>query len=194
MHNRRFASLLLGAWIGCTLFMWMVAVQNFSSVTRVIAAPSTKAAEIIQTLGEEKARGFLRYQVSEQNRRFFETWEYIQLVFSLIVLLTLLFAKPRVMAAVVISCVILICLLTERFLLTPQITQFGRSMDFMKEGVETAESVRFWIYHHTYSGVEIFKLCLGVALAVRFLIVSEDEVSRRSKRSRKATTAMSMGD
>jgi hypothetical protein len=194
MHNRRFASLLLGGWMGCTMFMWLVAIQNFSAVTRVIAAPSPKAAEIIQVLGEERAKGLLRYQVAEQNRWYFETWEYMQLVFSIIVFLTLIFARPRVMAAIVISCLIMISLLTERFLLTPQITALGRTMDFMKEGVETAESARFWIYHHTYSAVEMFKLCLGAILAVRFLMVSEDEIARRSKRSRKPTTAMWMGE
>lgn len=112
MHNRRFASLLLGGWMGCTMFMWLVAIQNFSAVTRVIAAPSPKAAEIIQVLGEERAKGLLRYQVAEQNRWYFETWEYMQLVFSIIVFLTLIFARPRVMAAIVISCLIMISLLT----------------------------------------------------------------------------------
>src|SRR3954453_6506925 len=76
---------LLGAWIAGSLFMIMVATQNFRSVDRLLAAPGRAGAEV-EKMGHGEARTFLRYQVSEQNRFYFETWEKIQLALGLAVL------------------------------------------------------------------------------------------------------------
>ena len=75
MHYRRFACFLLGAWLAAGLFMAMVATQNFRSVDRLLAKPSAAAAQQLHKLGPA-GRSLLRYQVSEQNRWFFETWEW----------------------------------------------------------------------------------------------------------------------
>src|SRR5262249_41426182 len=78
MRIRYFACWLLGVWIAGSMFMIMVATQNFRSVDRLLAEPRT-AAPIIQQMGHDAARTFLRYQISEQNRWYFETWEETQL-------------------------------------------------------------------------------------------------------------------
>src|SRR5258706_10493998 len=78
MKVRYFACWLVGSWIAGSLFMILVATQNFRSVDRLLAAPAT-AAPRIERMGRDEARAFLRYQVSEQNRWYFETWEKIQL-------------------------------------------------------------------------------------------------------------------
>ncbi len=51
--------------------MIMVATQNFRSVDRLLAAPGRAGAQV-ETMGHDAARAFLRYQVSEQNRWYFE--------------------------------------------------------------------------------------------------------------------------
>src|SRR6476646_9426198 len=76
---------LLGAWIAGSLFMIMVATQNFRSVDRLLAAPGRAGAQV-EKMGHAEARTFLRFQVSEQNRWYFETWENIQLALGLAVL------------------------------------------------------------------------------------------------------------
>ena len=58
---------LLGGWIAGSLFMILVATQNFRSVDRLLAAPAGTAPQI-ERMGRDEARVFLRYQVSEQNR------------------------------------------------------------------------------------------------------------------------------
>src|SRR5712671_7889920 len=73
---------LLGAWIAGSLFMIMVATQNFRSVDRLLAEPGRASAQV-ERMGRDDARTFLRYQVSEQNRWYFETWEKIQLALGL---------------------------------------------------------------------------------------------------------------
>src|SRR5438552_13864911 len=85
MDIRYFACWLLGAWIAGSLFMIMVATQNFRSVDRLLAAPGS-AAPMVEQMGHDAARTFLRYQVSEQNRWYFETWEKIQLALGAVLI------------------------------------------------------------------------------------------------------------
>ena len=108
--------------------MIMVATQNFGSVDRLLAAPSSAAAAQIQTMGREKARAFLRYQVSEQNRWYFETWEKIQLALGVALLAaTLRQSKPL---AILVAAMFGL-LLMERFYITPEIIRLGRLIDFI---------------------------------------------------------------
>src|ERR1700704_4722035 len=85
MNARSVAVWLLGGWIAGSLFMIMVATQNFRSVDRLLAAPGGAGAQI-EKMGRDEARAFLRFQVSEQNRWYFETWEKIQLALGVILL------------------------------------------------------------------------------------------------------------
>src|SRR6266404_9892490 len=89
MDIRYFACWLLGAWIAGTLYKIMVATQNFRSVDRLLAAPGS-AAPMVEQMGHDAARMFLRYQVSEQNRWYFETWEKIQLALGAVLIAALL--------------------------------------------------------------------------------------------------------
>ena len=93
MHFRRLAA-STGIWLGGSAFMDMVATQNFHSVDRLLAAPSPQAEERIQAMGgHDAARAFLRYQVAEQNRWYFETWECVQIGFGLALFFVLLFGS-----------------------------------------------------------------------------------------------------
>src|SRR5215468_12375776 len=78
MNIRSVTCWMLGGWIAGSLFMIMVATQNFRSVDRLLASPAGAAAQV-EKMGAAEARTFLRYQVSEQNRWYFETWEKVQL-------------------------------------------------------------------------------------------------------------------
>src|ERR1700747_3283126 len=94
MHYRRFACFLLGAWLACGLFMAMVATQNFRSVDRLLAKPSAPAAQQLAKLGAE-ALMLLRYQVSEQNRWYFETWGIAEIAIGVALLMVLLFGSTE---------------------------------------------------------------------------------------------------
>src|SRR5258708_39070318 len=98
---------LLGAWIAGSLFMIMVATQNFRSVDRLLASPGRAGAHV-ERMGHDDARTFLRYQVSEQNRWYFETWEKIQLAAGLALLaLTSRQRKPLFSLAVLMFALLL---------------------------------------------------------------------------------------
>jgi hypothetical protein len=167
MHFRRFAALLLGAWLAGSLFMDMVATQNFRSVDRLLAAPSPQLAERIQAMGgHDTARVILRHQVSEQNRWYFETWERIQIGLGAALFFVLLFGAIPNRLMLLLTLLMLGTVLTMHFWLTPEIVRLGRAMDFVPPGTTFAGRARFWMFHGMYSASELIKLGIGIALAV----------------------------
>src|ERR1700682_312231 len=161
-----FTCWLLGAWIAGSLFMILVAPQNFRSVDRLLASPAGAAAQI-DRMGHGEARTFLRYQVSEQNRWYFETWEKIQLALGL-ALLALTSRQGRLSVAVAAAMFVL--LLAQRFWITPEIVRIGRLIDFAPQAPERQT---FWMFHGAYSAVELAKLGLGIILSGRLVLRSQ---------------------
>jgi hypothetical protein len=153
-----FTCWLLGGWIAGSLFMILVATQNFRSVDRLLAAPATATAQI-EKMGREEARTFLRYQVSEQNRWYFETWEKIQLALGLALLAATL-RQDRI--SVALAAAMFALLLAQRFWITPEIVRIGRLIDF---NPQAPERQTFWMFHNAYSGIELAKLALGFVLS-----------------------------
>src|SRR6266446_5882594 len=131
---------LLGAWIAGSLFMIMVATQNFRSVDRLLAAPGRAGAQV-ETMGHDAARAFLRYQVSEQNRWYFETWEKIQLGLGIVTLIAVT-RTSRTLGAIAAG--MLALLLVERFYITPEIVRLGRLIDFVPQAASSPERDTFW--------------------------------------------------
>jgi hypothetical protein len=160
---------LLGAWIAGSLFMIMVATQNFRSVDRLLAAPGRAGAQI-ETMGHSEARTFLRYQVSEQNRWYFETWEKIQLALG-VALLAAALRQGKILFRLAVLMFGL--LLVERFYLTPEIIRLGRIIDFVPQAISSPERDTFWRYHAAYSAVELLKLALGFLLSGRLIFGRE---------------------
>ena len=170
MHFRRLASLLVGAWLMGCLFMDLVATQNFRSVDRLLSAPSAQASAPIRAMGgHDPARAFLRYQVAEQNRWYFENWERMQIALGLVLLLVQLFGSVPDRVALVLTLIMLATVLVMHFFLTPEITRLGRSIDFTPQGTPSSERALFWNFHGAYSGTELAKVGLGIALAARLL-------------------------
>src|SRR6266478_3881985 len=156
---------LLGAWIAGSLFMIIVATQNFRSVDRLLAAPGRAGAQV-ETMGHDAARAFLRYQVSEQNRWYFETWEKVQLALG-VALLAALWRQGKVLIS--LAALMFALLLAERFYMTPEIIRLGRLIDFVPPAVSSPERDTFWRFHGAYSAVELLKLALGFFLAGRLI-------------------------
>jgi hypothetical protein len=168
MNIRCFAGWLLGAWIAGSLFMIMVATQNFRSVDRLLAAPGGAGGRIEQ-MGRQDARTFLRYQVSEQNRWYFETWEKVQLALGAGLVVVLWTGLPGRKVFALAAVAMMALLLAERFYLTPEIVRLGRLIDFVPQAPPTPERDIFWRYHGAYSAVELSKLALGCFLSARLM-------------------------
>jgi len=150
--------------------MDMVATQNFRSVDRLLAAPSSQAAEQIRTLGgHDPARLLLRYQVSEQNRWYFETWEDTQMVLAIALFLVLIFGIQPERFPLLLMLLALGIVLLMHFVLTPEIIRLGRAIDFAPPGAPSSDRTRFWTFHGLYSACELVKLGLVLVLAYQLL-------------------------
>ena len=172
MHFYRLAALLVGAWLAGCVFMDMVATQNFRSVDRLLAAPAPRAAERIEALGgHDMARAFLRYQVSEQNRWYFDTWERLQIGLGVALVCAFLFGTGRGRWMTLLTSLMLVSVLLMHFVLTPEIVRLGRALDFVPPGATSGDRTRFWTFHGAYSATELMKLGLGIVLVV--LLVGE---------------------
>jgi hypothetical protein len=167
MHFRRFSTFLLGAWLAGSLFMAMVATQNFRAVDRLLANPSPAAAQEIGRLGRESARALLRYQVSEQNRWYFQTWELMELALGLTLLLVLVFGSLETLFSLMLALAMLLIVVAQHFFLTPEIVALGRLIDFRPASQHVG---RFWVMHGAYSGLEVLKWLVALLLGGKLVI------------------------
>ena len=167
MHVHRLATFLLGAWLGASLFMVMVATQNFRAVDRLLASPAPEAAERIHTLGgKDAARMFLRYHSSELNRFYFANWEWAQIALGL----ALLVARWRGGVTDRLLCLAMLAIvLAGRWVLTPEITLVGRAIDWISPAASDPRRDYFWKLHGIYSFLEVTKQLLGLALTIRLI-------------------------
>ncbi len=168
MHARRIACLILGVWLGGSILIALIATQNFRSVNRILESPSSEVGDAVSRLGGvEAARLFLRHHVGEQNRFFFEHWEYVQIALGVGLFLLLLFGTHERKISLALSLAILAIPIATSFLLTPSIIALGRELDFVPQGEGLAHiRNQFRARHIAYSSVELVKLGLSVLLTV----------------------------
>lgn len=167
--------------------MAWVAAESFSSVDRLLARPHAVATAQFKALGRADARLLLRYQVSEQNRWYFETWEVAQIVMGALFFFFVLFATRESKFALFLVLLMIAGVLVERLMLTPAMISVGRMIDFVPPDTPSGDRTQFWVLHSWYWGVELVKLILGLALAARL-------ISHRSGRSGNARQEFNMVD
>jgi hypothetical protein len=156
--------------MGGSLFLMAVATGNFRTVDRILEAPAPPVAEYIQKLDGESARIFLRHLAAEQNRRYFDSWETVQLALAVALAVTLFFgvhADRLVMGA---CGALLFLVIVQHWLISPELVLSGKSIEFIPPGEFSLERARFESYHRAYSALEIVKMALAASLSVRLLV------------------------
>ena len=174
MHTRRFAALCLGLWVGLTVAMLFVATQNLTGVDRLLEAPTPAASRIIDRLGPDAARQFLRFQVSELNRYLFGIYGIGQLFMAALVALSLLFATNANRWVLGVSLGLIVVVIVQRFVLYPEITYLGRLLDFVPSTSPQPARDRFWSFHVAFSISEVVKLLLMALIGAKLLIRYEN--------------------
>jgi len=170
MHSRRLACFLLGTWLwGGVLLQWM-ATRNLRAVDRLLEQPSPPAALQIRALGPEGARALFEYQVAEQNRYWFEAWEVAQLILGSLFFFFLLFGTREDKYSLLLALAMLLMVMLQRLVLTPEITSLGRNLDFLPAGAAGPRLGRFTAFHSSYFGAEYLKWGAGLALCVRLVV------------------------
>ena len=165
MHARRLTSWLLGLWLGCSLFMFLVATHNFKAVDGLLREPGAAKAALAK-LDPVEARMLLRYHSSELNRYYFQAWEFAQLAVLAAVAASGWSSLGRRNLGRVILGLLAAILLFERLSLTPEIIRIGRLIDFTGADGAGQERADCWKLHGMYSGVEVLKVVLVCGLSM----------------------------
>ena len=158
---------LLGIWCGATPFRWQVAIQNFTVANGLAESDNTGFNAVVSELSTENLRAAVRYQASEVNRLFFDGWGWAQLPIALLaVFLAWKLGDKFILIAISIMTALTLFL---QFYVVPETIRIGRLIDFISDGELAAETEMFWTLHHTYTGLDMSKLVVG--LVAVFLLV-----------------------
>src|SRR5580693_1584957 len=166
IQYRRLAALLLGVWLGASVLTDVAVTQNFQTVDRFLQRPgSVSASAALSAIGRDRERFILRRNAGEENNWIFMNWERVELALGGLLFLLLLFGdKPqRLMLALCAAMFLIVAV--EHFVLTPQIIDLGRKVDDLP--TTDPDSKQFWMLHGIYSGLDILKMLIAVAFAVR---------------------------
>src|SRR5438876_4916594 len=73
-RNQTIAAVLLGIWLGWTVFMFFVAGVSFTTAERVFRNPNPALSQATQALSMKGTRSLFRYFAAELNRRVFAAY------------------------------------------------------------------------------------------------------------------------
>lgn len=170
MTKERWALVLMGAWIAGTVFVTVVATQNFHTVDRLLAGSDNAAfSAVVDELGPQRARDLLRYLSSELNRLYFQWWNVLQVVLGAAVL-WLTARRPDARSLRVGVTAMLAVVVVMLAWMTPEITAIGRRLDFVSRDPAPPELSRFWVLHAAYTALEVAKLGAAVFIAARLSV------------------------
>jgi hypothetical protein len=165
MHSARVATFLLGAWIGCCVFVDLLALQNLRLVSRTINSAGPLAADVIRRSGQEQTALLLRYFAAEQYRYYFSTWELIQIPGALLVAAVLYLAAGRRWIPQML-CGLMLALVLFQLAIQPELTFRGREADFPPGNHALGTQARVWALSEVWIGAESVKLLIGGLLTV----------------------------
>jgi hypothetical protein len=150
--------------------MQWISTQNYRVADRLLDQPNPAASLEFKVLGPAATRQLLRYQVAEENRYYFEAWETVQVMLGAFFFFFLLFGTREDKFSLLISLLMLVATGVQRFILTPEITAFGRVLDFVPQDVYVPGRRTLPVAQSAYQAVELSKLALGAVLTLWLLL------------------------
>jgi hypothetical protein len=169
MQSRRFACLLLGAWLAGIVLMAWVEWGRTRAVEIVLEGSNPAAAARLKAWNPDDARMVLAYAANEQARWYQAYWEDTQLFAGVLFFGFLLFGTREGKLALGLSLAMLVIVLVERFVLSGEMLSLGRMIDFVRPDLHSGERNKFWVLHNTYRLAELLKLGAGSMLATVLL-------------------------
>ena len=165
MHFSRVGTFLLGAWIGCSLFLAVLAFENVRFAGRLAAGSIPPATEIMNATGPEQAKLLLRHFAWEQNRFYFTDWERFQMPVAVMLGLFLYLTTDRRILPPILCGLMLVLVMFEYFAITPEFIYRGREADFPPGSLAFGAEARVWLLTEVLIGAEVAKLLIGGVLA-----------------------------
>jgi hypothetical protein len=156
----------MGIWLSGTVFVAIVATQNFYLIDHLLAeSPNTTFRDAASTIQQPSLRELLRYLSSELNRLYFQYWNLAQVPVGL----AALWCVSKLPGARRATWGIVAMLLLTLFLMaaiTPYIVSIGRSLDFVPRDPSPPGMQRFGLLHAVYSSLTLIHLILGIVVTI----------------------------
>lgn len=165
MHYSRVGAFVLGAWLGCSLFLAVLAFQNVRFGGRLAGGSIPPATQIINAAGPEQAKLLLRHFAWEQNRFYFTNWEMFQMPVAVMLALFLYLTTDRRILPPILCALMLVLVMFEYFAITPEFIYRGREADFPPGSLAFGAEARVWVLTEVLIGAEAAKLLIGGVLA-----------------------------
>jgi hypothetical protein len=150
--------------------MEWLARENNLAVNRLLSQPDPAAAVRLammdKTMGKEQVAMLLRHGAAELNRYTFEIWETVQIVLAGLFFFFLLFGTREGKIPLALALALLVAVLAQRFLLSPEITAFGKLVDFVAPSGLHGERAKLQVMQYAYLGVDIGKWIVQGTFAV----------------------------
>lgn len=151
---------LMGAWLMGTVFLWVVATENFRRVDTVLRSPHSEFHQKLEPLPAGEARLVLRFLASELNRFYFTVWGWSQLILGgVILILSWRLAADRFDLGLLGAMWVLAAILI--LWVTPSIIEIGRQVDFIPRSPPPPQMESFWRYHFAYTATDLVKFGVG---------------------------------
>ena len=169
MHNRRFGSLLIGAWLVGTLMVWFVTTQTMANVDRLLSTPPLQIQKELADMGTDAANNLLRHQARETNRRVVEVWEILQIGIAGALFITSLLTGHRSKTSLGAAVLLAAMAAFSAYYLTPAMNALGRSVDFLPAGAASREREAFSQLQVWHTVLDVLKLLVALIVSVRLL-------------------------
>ena len=178
MHSSRIAAFLLGAWIGCCVFLDLASLQNLRLAAQMLNSAIPPAAAIVQNAGREPIGQLLHHFAAEQYRYYFTVWGWTQIAGGLLVSAVLYFAtEKRVLPWIL--CAAMVALVVFQLAIHPELAYRGQEADFPPGSQSVGTQARAGALLEIWTGVEIAKLLVGLVLSGYVFAFKSRRRSRR---------------
>ena len=171
--TRRLAIFSMAVWLSGTLWMAVVATENFYTIDRLFIKQTNPAfTSVVEKLGQDDARAFLYYLASEQNRWFFQIWGIVQIAIGIFAL-WLVVKLPKTSRPKWLIVSMLGIALLFLAIITPQIVSVGRELDFVPRTPPPPALRTFGLLHAAYTVLDGIMLILGVLATISLIRVRD---------------------
>lgn len=157
---------LMGAWLMGTVFLWVIATENFRRVDAVLSSPHPEFHHRLEPLPAGEARVVLRFLASELNRFYFTLWGWSQLILGgVILILCRRLSVDRFELGLPGAMWVLAAILA--LWVTPSLIEIGRQVDFVPRSPPPPQMDTFWRYHLAYTVTDLVKFGAGLFWLLR---------------------------
>jgi hypothetical protein len=96
-------------------------------------------------------------------------WETVQVVLGAVFFFFLLFGTTEGKISLVLALVLVVLVLAQRFVLTPELQAIGKLLDFASPVAMLGERAKFRVVHTSYVVVELGKWAIQLVLAAMLI-------------------------